>query len=120
MIRALLFFVALFFFCPLIFAAQRAPNVVKPAEATPPQATSARAADPDVEAMRADLAHMRILVGQMQRNLGFVDSGLTPLKHQFELEIEMWNLLINDMQRRLNARSGSVQPAANNPPSRPQ
>ncbi len=58
---------------------------------------------------------MRVLVGQMQRNLGFVDSGLTPLKHQFELEIEMWNVLINDMQRRLNAQSGKLQPATNGP-----
>ena len=119
MIRASLLFVVLFF-SPLMFAAQRAPNAAKPAEAPPPQATAAPAADPDAEAMRADLAHMRILVGQMQRNLGFVDSGLTPLKHQFELEIEMWNLLINDMQRRLNARSGRLQPATNNPPPRPQ
>jgi hypothetical protein len=44
-----------------------------------------------------------VLVGQMERNLAFVDSGLTPMKHQFQLEIDMWNLLINDMQRRLNA-----------------
>ncbi len=53
------------------------------------------------EALRADLARMRVLVNQMQSNLGFVGSGLTPLKHQFELEIEMWNLLIADMERRL-------------------
>jgi hypothetical protein len=75
--------------------------------------------DADAEAMRADLAQMRNLVGQMQRNLGFVDSGLTPLKHQFELEIEMWNVLINDMQRRLNARAPRIGPAAN-PPAPPQ
>jgi len=71
------------------------------------------ATDADADAMRADLAHMRVLVGQMQRNIAFVDSGLTPLKHQFELEIEMWNVLINDMQRRLNART---EPAPKLPP----
>ena len=82
------------------------------AAAQPARATS----DPDAEAMRADLAHMRVLVGQMQRNIAFVDSGLTPLKHQFELEIEMWNVLINDMQRRLNARTDSAPKLP--PPSR--
>ena len=62
-----------------------------------------RSEDPDLAALRADLARARTLVGQMERNVAFVDSGLTPLKHQFQLEIEMWNILINDMQRRLNA-----------------
>ena len=80
----------------------------KPSQSPAAQAQRATTNDADVEAMRADLAHMRVLVGQMQRNLGFVDSGLTPLKHQFELEIEMWNVLINDMQRRLNARTESA------------
>lgn len=99
-------------------AAQNTPKPTSEAAAAGPQpARPAAMSDADVEAMRADLAHMRILVGQMQRNLGFVDSGLTPLKHQFELEIEMWNVLINDMQRRLNAR---VEPAANKPAPRPQ
>jgi hypothetical protein len=28
----------------------------------------------------------------------------------------MWNVLINDMQRRLNAQSGRIQPAANTAP----
>jgi hypothetical protein len=61
----------------------------------------ARPAVSDEQAMRQDLAHMRVLVGQMERNVGFVDSGQTPLKHQFQLEIEMWNLVLDDMQRRL-------------------
>src|SRR5690349_15728871 len=77
-------------------AAGRRPPA-KPLPVTTQTATP-QTADPDTDAMRADLQRMRTLVGQMQRNLGFVDSGLTPLKHQFELEIEMWNVLINDMQ----------------------
>jgi hypothetical protein len=109
---SILFLVSL---CAVSFAAQNAPQ--KPVERPPePPVRATAPADADVEAMRADLAHMRTLVGQMQRNLGFVDSGLTPLKHQFELEIEMWNVLINDMQRRLNAQSGRIQPAANTAP----
>jgi hypothetical protein len=103
--------------CAVSAAPQSAPR--KAAEAAPEPQARATANDADMEAMRADLAHMRILVGQMQRNLGFVDSGLTPLKHQFELEIEMWNLLINDMQRRLNARVGPASPPASVPQSKP-
>ena len=115
MTRALLLLAILFLSCPLIAAVQNSPSAGKPPEPAPQAA--AAAADPDVEAMRTDLARMRNLVGQMQRNLGFVDSGLTPLKHQFELEIEMWNVLINDMQRRLNAR---VEPPAGKPSPRQQ
>jgi hypothetical protein len=103
--------------CAASAAPQSAPT--KPIEALPQPQARNTASDADVEAMRADLAHMRILVGQMQRNLGFVDSGLTPLKHQFELEIEMWNLLINDMQRRLNARGGPAFPPASVPQGKP-
>jgi len=114
--RAVVFVVMLV--CTFSAAAQNAP---KPATSAAPTTTEAHPpatmSDADVDAMRADLARMRTLVGQMQRNLGFVDTGLTPLKHQFELEIEMWNLLINDMQRRLNAHTARVQPAAN--PIRP-
>jgi hypothetical protein len=107
--RAVSFAIILLMMCAVSAAPQSAPT--KPADAAPAVQAGATANDADVVAMRADLAHMRILVGQMQRNLGFVDSGLTPLKHQFELEIEMWNLLINDMQRRLNARVEPRKPA---------
>ncbi len=68
-----------------------------------PQAPEGRADSAEIAAMRADLTRMRSLVDQMQHNIAFVDTGLTPLKHQFELEIEMWNLVINDMQRRLES-----------------
>ena len=100
--------------CTVSAAARGVPRKsAETAQESQPRATTP--SDSDAEAMRADLARMRNLVAQMQRNLGFVDSGLTPLKHQFELEIEMWNVLINDMQRRLNARSGQLQPVTNTP-----
>ena len=104
--------------CTLSAAGRTEPK--KQGGASPePQARATTSTDSDADAMRADLARMRNLVTQMQRNLGFVDSGLTPLKHQFELEIEMWNVLINDMQRRLNAQSERVQPPTASP-SHPQ
>jgi hypothetical protein len=43
---------------------------------------------------------MQVLLGQMQRNVAFVSTGDTPLKHQFELEIEMWQLLLRDMEKK--------------------
>ncbi len=62
----------------------------------------------DVRAMRADVQRMRALIMQMQNNLGSVTSTTTPLKHQFELEIEMWQVAVGDMDRRL-ARAESQQ-----------
>ena len=104
-------FMLVMMLCVVSATAQTAAK--KPAETSAePQARAPISNDADAEAMRADLTRMRNLVAQMQRNLGFVDSGLTPLKHQFELEIEMWNVLINDMQRRLNAQNAR-QPATN-------
>jgi hypothetical protein len=52
--------------------------------------------------LRTDLEKMHVLLGQMQRNVAFVSIGDTPLKHQFELEIEMWQLLLRDMERKVD------------------
>ena len=56
---------------------------------------------------RADLAKMQTLLGQMQRNVAFVSPGDTPLKHQFQLEIEMWQLLLRDIETKLNAQQAT-------------
>jgi hypothetical protein len=45
---------------------------------------------------------MNALLGQMQKNAAFVSAGDTPLKHQFELEIEMWQLLLRDMEKKVD------------------
>lgn len=55
--------------------------------------------------LRTDLAKMQILLEQMQRNVAFVSPGDTPLKHQFQLEIEMWQLLIRDMQKKAGSET---------------
>lgn len=54
----------------------------------------------DAQAMRDDIKRMRALVAQMETNLAFVDATQSPLKHQFQLDIDMWNVLINQMERR--------------------
>ena len=56
---------------------------------------------------RPNLAKMRVLLGQMQRNVAFVSAGDTPLKHQLELEIEMWQNLIAEMEQQPNAQQVS-------------
>lgn len=54
----------------------------------------------DAEDLKSDLERMHILLEQMRRNVAFVSAGDTPLKHQFQLEIEMWQLLIRDMEKK--------------------
>ena len=72
-------------------------------QATPPRkhASQATVSQEDEQALRQDLAHMRALVQQMQTNLAFVTTIQGPLKHQFELEIQMWQLQLTSMERRL-------------------
>src|SRR5687767_9199606 len=53
--------------------------------------------------LEKDLAKMRTLIGQMQHNLAATATGETPLKRQFQLDIEMWQLLVQRMERRLEA-----------------
>jgi hypothetical protein len=67
-------------------------------------ASAAPAARPDeVAALRDDVRNMRSLVQQMENNLTFVSDTQSPLKHQFEMEIQMWKMVIGQMERRLNA-----------------
>jgi GTP1/Obg family GTP-binding protein len=54
----------------------------------------------DAQALRDDIKRMRALVGQMESNLAFVDTTQSPLKHQFQLDIDMWNVVINQMEHR--------------------
>lgn len=60
------------------------------------------------QALREDLARMRVLVQQMETNLAFVDTTQSPLKHQFQLEIDMWRTMISQMERRLQQPRGHV------------
>ena len=70
--------------------------------ATDSNSQTAHSQDSDqLEAMRADSKKMHVIVNQMQSNLAFVTNTTDPLKHQFELEIEMWQVLLNQMDRRI-------------------
>ena len=59
----------------------------------------------DAQALRDDIRKMRALVRQMETNLAFVDTTQSPLKHQFQLDIDMWNILIDQMERRSYSNS---------------
>lgn len=61
----------------------------------------------DQDGLKGDLQKMQTLLGQMQRNVAFVSAGDTPLKHQFELEIEMWRMLLKDIETRTNQRGAN-------------
>jgi hypothetical protein len=71
--------------------------------AAAPQTASAASNQETIEGLRLDLAKMEALVQQMEINLAHVESGQTFLKHQFQLEIDAWKVMIASMQRRLNA-----------------
>lgn len=56
---------------------------------------------------------MQSLVEQMERNLAFVANTASPLKHQFELELEMWRVVGGRMEQKLKraqARASSAAP----------
>ncbi len=55
----------------------------------------------DVEQMRADLERLKVLLNRMRTNLAFVQTTQTPLKHQFELETDAWQVIVEQMDRRL-------------------
>jgi hypothetical protein len=65
--------------------------------------------DSDLQAMKFDVQRMRVILNQMRTNLAFVDSTQSPLKHQFELETDMWQVMLDQMDRRIAAMEASRQ-----------
>lgn len=76
-----------------------------PAAPAPQTDRAAPARADDQQALREDLKKMRVILHQMETNLAFVDSSPSALKHQFQLEIDMWRALIDQMERRLPPNS---------------
>jgi hypothetical protein len=96
---------------PALCAAQEKQQAQQPTktESTPSQPSAQHESGMNKEqtqAMQADIQRMRVLLHQMQNNLGAATSAQDPLKHQFELEIEMWQVLLNQMERRTQSASG--------------
>ncbi|PYP91223.1 MAG: hypothetical protein DMG65_08625 [Candidatus Angelobacter sp. Gp1-AA117] len=76
----------------------------KPAASHLQAAASQELSADQVQGLKDDLARMKALVQQMETNLSFVDTTQSPLKHQFQLEIDMWRMMIRQMERRLNKK----------------
>jgi hypothetical protein len=64
----------------------------------PGNPTSSEAQD-----LRADIERLNVILNQMRNNLAFVQTSQTPLKHQFELETDAWQVIIEQMGKRLKA-----------------
>jgi hypothetical protein len=107
--RAFIFLSILFFSTSLLLG-QVSQEKVSPENAAT-EKTQADTRNPsslstdEAAALREDIARMRAILGQMETNLAFVDNTQSPLKHQFQLEIDMWNTVITDMERRLKPRT---------------
>jgi hypothetical protein len=69
------------------------PSSPSSAESTP---QSQPANNPD---MKDDIQRMRVILKQMRNNLAFVGNTTTPLAHQFQLDIDMWQALLDHMQQ---------------------
>ena len=85
--------------------AQNAGEKVSPRNAAQAEAyenrTSTNSDSNDTQQLRADLQRLKGLLNQMRTNLAFVQSSQTPLKHQFELEADAWQVIVEQMDRRL-------------------
>jgi hypothetical protein len=95
-----------------IAALAQAPTAPK-REAHPPSTASAEN-QAEAQTLSNDVARMRVLLHQMEMNLALVQTTQTPLKHQFELEIDMWRVVLEGMERRAQAlgakQTGGVVP----------
>ena len=56
----------------------------------------------EIDALKADVSQMKVVLNQMATNLAAVSDSQSPLKHQFQLDIEMWQIVIMQTQRRIN------------------
>jgi len=71
------------------------------------QAPAGQSNEELIAGLKLDLARMETLVQQMEVNLAHVEPGQTFLKHQFQLEIDTWKVMIVSMRRRVQAMEKS-------------
>jgi soluble cytochrome b562 len=80
-----------------------------PARAPSQNAHETISSAPQTKDLAANLARMRALVQRMQSNLPAVASGQSPLEYEFQLQIEMWQVLIDQMEQQVKAASAPAQ-----------
>lgn len=101
-----IFFASIFIVSLVLTSAQGQENARKSpagAEARSSQIVRAdqNSQSDDTRRLRDDLQRLKVLLGQMRANLAFVQTSQTPLKHQFELETDAWQIAVDEMERRL-------------------
>jgi TolA-binding protein len=69
--------------------------------ATASSAVNSNPADDDLVQLNNDVQRLKVLVNQMRTNMAFVQSSQTPLKQQFSLEADAWQVVISQMERRI-------------------
>jgi len=79
-----------------------APNILA-AQVSADQHPAAVVRNDDAQQLRLDLDRLKVLLNQMRTNLAFVQTSQSPLKHQFELEADAWQVIVEQMDRRLKA-----------------
>lgn len=73
----------------------------QPSQSQSNDAPSSSRGDDDRQQLSSDLQQMKVLLNQMRANLAFVQTSPTPLKHQFELEVDAWQVIVRQMEQRL-------------------
>jgi len=88
--------------CILLLATVVAMATAKPQQTESPQSPP----DANLAAMQADARKMHAILDQMRENISFVGSTTTPVNHMFQLEIDMWQLQLDQIDRRLAEMQG--------------
>src|SRR5574337_757824 len=95
---------AILVFSFLIWTAEARAQQVSPPGLSSGKAEAGRAqtipSSDDAEQLRADVQQLRTILNQMRGNLAFVQTTQSPLKHQFELEVDAWQVIVTQMERR--------------------
>ena len=92
-------------FVAILFAQETGNKVQAQKTASPEDRAQAAPTDSeDLQQLNADLQRMKVLLNQMRTNLAFVQTSQTPLKHQFELEADAWEVMVEQMDRRRRRR----------------
>lgn len=57
--------------------------------------------DEEVDALQNDVTKMRGILNQMQANFSLVGNPTLPANHELELNIDMWRIVIDQMEHRI-------------------
>ncbi len=57
----------------------------------------------EIAELKTDIANMQSVLNQMQANFALVGNPTTPVNHILELNIDMWRMVIDQMQRRVRS-----------------